>query len=404
MKKEALNDAIRRLYGTTPNRELAARLNITVATLEGRAKRMQLRFSEPKVPVVSMTPKESKQLTKVKDQLNKVLRQKEETKNKTLEYVAALQSAVFQAVEEIQIEPPKARRLDQNTKAWRESTEEICVVMASDWQLGKVTPTYNSDVCEKRIKTLGETVVRLAQIQNTEHPVRKCHLQLIGDIVEGEGIFPSQAHLIDSGLYRQVGVNGPRILCQLILDLLTFFETVHVTGVIGNHGQVRLGMGDSNPETNMDRLLYQIVRLMLRNEPRVTWNIPEGHGERNWFAVDRVFDWGFLLAHGDQIRGGFGGFPFYGSAKKAWGWIDSIDEPWDFLNIAHWHTPTMQTLNRREMRCNGSTESSNTYAQEQLAAIGHPTQWCAFVHPRRGITAEYWVKLEQKIPNSKRFK
>jgi hypothetical protein len=44
---------------------------------------------------------------------------------------------------------------------------------------------------------------------------------------------------------------------------------------------------------------------------------------------------------------------------------------------------------------NGSTESDNTYAQEQLASSGRPSQWLYFVEPTRGrVTAEYCVYLD----------
>ena len=42
--------------------------------------------------------------------------------------------------------------------------------------------------------------------------------------------------------------------------------------------------------------------------------------------------------------------------------------------------------------CNGSTESTNTFAQEALAAQGDPEQLLMFMRPNR-FTAEYWVDL-----------
>jgi len=326
------------------------------------------------------------------------LRQLDALRDKRVEYVRALQEAVFEAVQEVVITPPLARR----PGAAKSGTEEIAVAMVSDLQLGKRTVSYDSDVCERRMIKLAESSVKIARIQGRDHPVKKIHVQLLGDIIEGEGIFPHQAHEIDSGLYRQVGVNGPRILSEYIMALLTYFDTVHITAVIGNHGALKLGPAAPDPETNMDRLLYRIVQLMFRDEPRVTWDIPDGAGERNWYAVDRIFNYGFLLAHGDQIRGGFAGFPWYGAAKKAWGWIDSIEEPWDALHFGHYHTPTYMTLNRRVARCNGSTESHNAYAQEQLAAVGFPTQWLGFVHPDHGVTSEYWVHLGDEETNTSR--
>lgn len=354
------------------------------------------------------SPPAPTELDAVRAELHRALRQRDAAQDKVRLVAEAVRHAVFDAVSELRLDPPKAPVF----AAPGPGSPEVALLHVTDWQLGKITPTYSSEVCETRIKRLAEKVIHLARIQERDHPVRELRLYITGDIVEGEGIFPTQAHLVDSGLYRQVAVNGPRILGGLILTLLGHFDRVHVVGVIGNHGSIRLQMGASDPETNADRILYRAVELMLLGTPehptelarsrRLTFSIPDGPGERNWFAVDRIGDWGFLLAHGDQIKGGFAGFPFYGAAKKAWGWIDAISEPWDYMLIGHWHTPSSLTVNHRQVRVGGSTESHNTYAQEQLAAVGHPTQWLGFCHPEKGVTAEYWVHLEDRVSARRR--
>src|SRR5690606_3245952 len=119
------------------------------------------------------------------------------------------------------------------------------------------------DVCEQRIELLCDKTERLVNIQRSDHPVRKLRVWMLGDIIEGELIFPGQPHLIDSSLYRQVTVDGPRICANYLRRMLALFEEVEVVCVIGNHG--RLGgraSRDYNPETNADRMLYRILQMM----------------------------------------------------------------------------------------------------------------------------------------------
>jgi len=152
-----------------------------------------------------------------------------------------------------------------------------------------------------------------------------------------------------------------------------------------------------NPTTNADRMLYSVLREVLSAEKRLRFVIPEAERERNWYAVDYPVgqDFGVLLFHGDQIRGGFAGFPFYGVAKKVWGWRSgAVREPFRYAVFGHFHTPTRMTLNDITVWANGTVESSNTYAQEELAASGRPTQLVLFAHPRVGVSAEYWVTLD----------
>jgi len=340
---------------------------------------------------VSDVPDTERQL---RDSLNRTLRQLSESKAKKAELVDAVYRAAWDATSALELEP-----VDVPFYQHGPGRAETAVAVLSDWQLAKVTPSYNSLVCEDRVRLYGDKVIRLANIQRADHPVKELHVWLLGDLVEGELIFPGQSHLIDASLYRQVVVDGPRILCDFLRKMLSNFERVHVTAVIGNHG--RLGgrtSRDYNPESNADRMLYRIAQQLLAGEPRLTWDIPDGGGESKWFAIDRIGNYSCLMFHGNQINGGFAGFPFYGLGKKVWGWASgAIKEPFKDVALGHWHQPTRITLNHITARVNGSTESDNGYAQEQLAAAGRPAQWLLFVEPDEGeVSAEYNVRLDSE--------
>lgn len=271
----------------------------------------------------------------------------------------------------------------------RKGEPEHAILLASDWQWGKITPTYNSEIAAMRVKELGEKVKRLVDIQRTAHPVRELHIHLLGDLVEGEDIFPGQAHLIDSGLYSQM-FGAAEALARLVREMLGHFEKVKVVGVIGNHG--RLGRkGTFRPESNADAMMYRIARMAVGDDKRLEWPETFTQGERHWYAVDNVLGKRWFLFHGDSVGGGFAGFPWYGFGKKLSGWRASVAE-FDYSVGAHFHTPTRMYLNGLTHWNNGSTESTNTFAQEQLAAAGEPCQWLLFQN-QKGVTAEYLVRL-----------
>lgn len=340
----------------------------------------------------------------LRDALNRTLRKLDEAKRSKAQLVDAVYRAAHDAASALNFPPVKPPKADR-----RKGSPEIGVSVLSDWQLAKITPSYNSDVCEERIEKLGDKVEELVAIQRADHPVRDARLWLLGDLVEGEMIFPGQAHRIDASVYNQALITGPRILGNYIRRMAGIFQNVHITAVIGNHG--RTGRkGEFDPETNWDRVLYRHTADVLEDRKgmqNVTWTIPEGKGESHWYAVDRIGNYGSVLFHGYNLKG-HAGMPWYGLGKKAGGWaLGAIDEM--ILGLAdslrtggrmdidfgHWHQPTSVTLNRVTARCNGSTESHNTYAQEQLAAVGQPSQGLRFVNPERGIvTAEYTVWLD----------
>lgn len=326
----------------------------------------------------------------------KLLQDLEKAKHKKADLVNAVYEAVKNNLHLIDIPKVKAPKKDT-----RKSKEEIAIALLSDIQLAKVTPDYNSDIAEQRVLYYADKICDIARIQRKAHPVKKIAVFALGDIVEGELIFPGQEHLIDSSLYRQVTIDGPRIMIGFLNKLLSEFEEVQCHFVIGNHGALGGKSRRSyNPETNADRMLYKIVEMSFQHEKRISFSIPEGEGERNWYEVANLGDrLKFMLFHGDQVRG-FGGFPWYGFGKKILGWkalaSAKMMKDFNYACCGHYHTPNTQYINDVRLWVNGSTESYNTFAQEQLASMGRPCQYLLFGKAGSGVTSEYLINLELK--------
>lgn len=313
------------------------------------------------------------------------------------ERTARLESAVYQAAHDAALARPVPRvpvpPKDRRAKA---GSPEVAVPWVSDLQLGKRTPDYDSTVAAERMALFAEKVRSLVSIQRSARPIEKAHVWITGDIVEGEDIFPGQTWLIDSSLYAQTVKNGPQILGDFLREMLAEFREVHVTAVIGNHGRIgRKGL--SHPETNTDRMVYEITRQMFAGESRLTWTIPEpgNSGDRGWYAVDTIGNYSALLVHGDQFRGSLG-VPWYGIRKKVLGWKALAASPGlhfpEFRDLAfgHWHQPITWTVNGIGVRGIGSPESRNDYAAENFAGMSRPSQRLLFVDPEAGqVTVEY---------------
>jgi hypothetical protein len=194
----------------------------------------------------------------------------------------------------------------------------------------------------------------------------------------------------------------------MILGLLEDFPKVKVCCVAGNHGRNGPKGGRSNPKTNWDLVCYNVLKLMLMgvegtdHHKKISRRLEFEIAEDTFYVVDRVYDWGNLIVHGDQITGGFAGFPWYGAGKKAWGWIDAIPEPWDYLWFGHFHTYASAVLNHRIFLANGTTESDNDYARARLAAAGLPCQRLVFFDKDHGLIADHQVFLtgeNERLPN-----
>jgi hypothetical protein len=330
----------------------------------------------------------------LKAALSRTMRQLATAKASKQDLVDAVYRAARDGISALELKPVIAPAIVKAA-----GSPEVAVAMLGDWQLGKRTPTYNSRVCEERIELYGDKLLHLTTLQRANHPVREARVWLLGDMIEGVTVFPGQQWQVDASLYRQITLDGPRIVGNLLRRLLGSFDRVHVVAVIGNHG--RFGRrGDFDPETNGDRMLYRIVQQLLESEKRLTWTIPDGMGERHWYAVDRIGRYSCLLFHGDQLAGRLqGARTIIGMKRLINGWKSGgIPDSFDDVAYGHWHETMDLPLNGRCVaRCVGSPESYNTFAQEALAAMSCPAQRLMFVNPEKGrVSAEYRIWLDGK--------
>ncbi len=279
--------------------------------------------------------------------------------------------------------------------------EEWCIPIVSDLQLGKKTPNYSSDVCAERMVRYSDKIDALIDLGRSNHPIKHAATAWLGDMVEGEDIFPGQKDKIDSSTIKQALKDGPEIMLPWCFRMLDQVETLDVFAVDGNHG--RFGRkGQFSQETNADRMLYIMCDEILKREPkyrdRVKFHYCEyaelGDNEANWYVVLKAGEYRALCVHGYQFKGSMG-FPWYGLAKKVYPWkAGVIRDTFQDVFMGHFHQLGLIPLNDIKVYANGSTESYNTFAQETLASMSDPAQWLLFAQPEKGrIAAAYDVDL-----------
>ena len=318
--------------------------------------------------------------------LDNALRQLEKARASREELVAAVYRAAKDAAATMTIPPVKVP-----PKATGKGSPEAAILTLADWQVGKKTPTYDSDVAAERIRRYGDLAVRL--IRENRAPVDEARIYLLGDLLEGELIFSGQAHRIDASLYRQVfGV--AELLADLVRKVAAVVPTVRVVGVIGNHGELGgLFRKEYHPESNADAIAYNIARQHLVNAANVEWVETISTDERAWCAFDEVKGRRWFLFHGNQVNPSMG-FPWYGLKGALLGWYASLGG-FQYAASGHWHQPVSWHVGPIRHFGAGSTESDNTFAQEWLKSGGQPpSQWLLFQGPR-GIAAEHLLRLNE---------
>lgn len=263
------------------------------------------------------------------------------------------------------------------------------ILHLTDWQLGKETDSYDSDICRERVERAITKTLRLTDIQRAAYPVDEIVVLLGGDMIEGIGVFPGQAFEVDSTAFDQV-FTAANLIETALLSLLEHFDRVRVFEAAGNHG--RIGRKGENPRRdNWDRVVYRITRERLAGQDRLEWAPPTG-----WYEIAEIGTYRALLVHGDQIKSFGGNVPAFGISRKAIAWSSGVTEPFDDMYMGHFHQVMQLTMaNGGRVFVTPSTESGSEYAREFVGARGRPGQRLHFVDPEAGrVTAEYVIWLD----------
>ena len=103
---------------------------------------------------------EEEKVEELKKTITRLHKQLDKLRNNRADLELAVKNAVKDAIADIEIPKIKAPKKDTRRKG-----EEVAVAVLSDWQLGKITASYNSDIAAGRVAEFAEKVVELTNIQ-----------------------------------------------------------------------------------------------------------------------------------------------------------------------------------------------------------------------------------------------
>lgn len=152
--------------------------------------------------------------------------------------------------------------------------EEEVVLMLSDIQAGTKIDLaatgglneYNWSILEDQFQILLKSMVSIIFRMKRFCPIKTLNIAMLGDMVEGMGIFVGQAQHVGQDLYNQM-FKLAELLCWFLCELLYLFNEIKVTCIGGNHG--RIGKKGENPHfVNHDVYLYKYIEAKLQNQKR----------------------------------------------------------------------------------------------------------------------------------------
>ncbi len=217
-------------------------------------------------------------------------------------------------------------------------------------------------------------------------------VNLLGDFVSG-GLHPELAKT-DAEEVLPTVLRCVDLLVWGLRQIADAFGQVYVPCASGNHGRAT-----QKPEfkryiyKNFDWLIYQLVARAFEGDRRLVFDIPDTN-EVHY----RVFGQRYLAMHGDMlgVKGGDGIIgslgPIARGETKVGKQASALGLDYDVLVIGHWH----QMIWLPRVIVSGTLKGWDEYARSALRAPpSPPCQPLWFVHPRRGITSRWEIRVDE---------
>jgi hypothetical protein len=295
----------------------------------------------------------------------------------------------FDLVRSIKESSPKVPKW-RAPKSKKGKSRAIPTLLLSDLHLDEVVNpaeiewynAYNREIAELRLQHVFQTAVHLARDYMSNLIFDGIVVALGGDILTGD-IHAELAKSNETTVFDSVVHWVPQLAAGLEM-LADEFGSVFVPCVVGNH--------DRNPankrppakqraKDSVSWVIYQWLADRFRTDSRIQFQVAEGSD-----LIYPVYDFKFLLTHGDTMKGGSGIAGIFtplmkGNQKRTQRQV-AFGNPYDHMLMGHFH----QLTRARGITANGSLIGYNEFAMVNAFEPEHPQQAFFVTVPERGIT------------------
>lgn len=246
--------------------------------------------------------------------------------------------------------------------------KEAAALLLSDLHFGKSTVSYSRYTASEMIKDTVERQVIIYERDNIFKRVDEYNIWFDGDIIDGQGIYPSQPHYQDeSDALKQVEIAIDSIMP--FVELGKRFKKLNIFVQAGNHGRTSRFAKESQ---NWDVLFGTMLRM------RLGADIVKAVNHYTPLEI-KIKNTNVLMFHGDDIRSALG-IPYYGITKRAMQWRDTYN--FDVLCLGHFHKAYYMPLSPNAVIVgSGTLVTDDDYSIRNYGHDGIKQTWFMTFHP-----------------------
>ena len=318
---------------------------------------------------------------------------KEENKRLLNERLSALR--IKQLIHDCDYQPKPPKWL---TPKFTPNLTGVPTLFLSDWHWDEVVKpeqingvnAYNREIAVRRLHDCFTKASSLTFDHMRKPTYDYCNIIMGGDMLSGN----IHEELRETN-ETPVALSVLNMLDHLIAGITLLhnkFGKLYLPCVVGNHGRLdKKPRAKNRAYDSFEFFLYHFLAKHFKGEDGIHFDIADGA-----FLPFQTYGTRYLLAHGDQAKGGSGiagalsplMLLDHRTRKRAM----AIDQPYDILLLGHWH----QLMDVKGMRINGSGKGYDEWAMSMGFDWELPAQDLWVTHPDHFTTAEWPIYLEKK--------
>lgn len=232
-------------------------------------------------------------------------------------------------------------------KTFKKNESGTAVLHISDWHIGSKENVagfnvFNYDVACQRVKMLTNKYISWTKMHRAMYSIDELVIIATGDMISGD-IHEELLRTNEFSVPEQC-VKAAALIAKLANSLSPFFKKVRVEYIVAdNHSRTTKKIQFGDGKNSYNYIVGYMTQLLLKDISNIEFNLyPEIQ------KVIKVEKLRYLITHGNCVRGGFAGIPFYSMQRKVGAEASvrmNMEESYHFDKIVmgHYHVPLRST-------------------------------------------------------------
>jgi hypothetical protein len=299
--------------------------------------------------------------------------------NRALIAAVGTKEALLDACERIIAKRPRGRRFEPIAFVGPQAGTPMTVeLLLSDLQIGKLSPTYNTEIAFRRLREYARAALfQIEQKRLAGYRVERIVLAFVGDIIESDKKHENSGKATDSTTAEQI-YDATSGLFELVVEPLAKLGLpMTIAGIVGNHDWDGHGMNMFEPGKSMlSWPIYKLIEMLTKRVGyrNVEFLIPEGT-----YTMTDIYGQAVLYEHGYGVANNEAALKKHKVNRS-----EQEGRHITYLRLGDKHTVT--SFNAGQLVVNGAFFGSGPGGSEYSGIAGYssiPGQWMGFHVPRK---------------------